>query len=100
MDLQKLNKATSYKELKNIKDLHINQKYKIVKLRFSKTKFGDGIVAETENFTCYLPRRFYIHFEKEGIENFNDALRSRPVYMVSKGKIGTTTNIIFIQDEA
>ncbi|KAJ8912177.1 hypothetical protein NQ315_006144 [Exocentrus adspersus] len=87
MDLQKLNSATSYKELKNVKDLPINQKYKIVQLRFSKTKYGDSIVAETEDFTCFLPRRFYIHFEKEGIENFNDALNSRSIYLVSKGKV-------------
>lgn len=100
MDLQKLNEAIAYKELKNIKDLQINTKYKIVRLRFSKTKFGDSIVAETEEFACYLPGRFYVHFKEKGVEDFNDALKSRSVYLVSRGKIGMTTDIIFMQDEA
>lgn len=99
MDLQKLNKATSFKILKNVKTLDLNRKYKIVQLRFSKTKYGDSILAETEDFTTYLPQRFYAYFEKEGIEKFNDGLRSRPVYLVSKGTIGMTTNIVFTQEE-
>lgn len=99
MNLEKLNKETSYKPLKNIKNLVINQKYKIVQLRVGKTKYGDCVLAETEDFICYLPRRFYFYFEKEGVETFNDSLKNRSIFLVSKGPAGLTTNISFSEEE-
>lgn len=97
MDLDQLNKQTSYKELRHAQELVVNQKYKLVKLRISKTKYGDSILAETEDFVCYLPRRFHFYFKKEGIEPFNDSLKNRTVYLVSKGAIGKTTDIFFME---
>lgn len=39
MDLQQLNKEAAFRVLKNAKDLVVNQKYKILKLNVSKTKY-------------------------------------------------------------
>ncbi|KAK5644580.1 hypothetical protein RI129_005880 [Pyrocoelia pectoralis] len=97
MDLNKLNDSTFCKSFKNVKDMEVGEKYKVIGIDTINTKYGERIVVETENFKCVLPLRFYDYFkEDDRFEDFKQSLTNNDVFIVSAGTAGKTTNLKFM----
>lgn len=59
------------KEFIDIKDLQIGKEYGIVSFQRMKTKFGNAIVVETDEFKTFLPSRFVTKLDDKMLKEFN-----------------------------
>ncbi|KAF5270993.1 hypothetical protein FQR65_LT05343 [Abscondita terminalis] len=62
-------------------------------------KFGEQVLVECEDFKTPLPQRFTSKFTVADINRINKEIQtSKNIYIISKGAVGPTTNIEFIQE--
>jgi ABC-type sugar transport system ATPase subunit len=77
----------------------VNEKNKIITFNKVNTKFGEKVVVECDNFKTLLSKRYTEKFSEEYIKDVNQQLTIRKlVYLVSRGAVGKTTNLEFLEE--
>lgn len=89
------------KKYLHISDMIVNRKYQVYKMKCIMTKkYGKKIMVELEEGQVILPYRYISFFNEDKISQINNAIESNKslVYMESHGKVGSTFNIKFIEE--
>ncbi|KAF5279719.1 hypothetical protein FQR65_LT15280 [Abscondita terminalis] len=94
-----LNVSTHLLPYVSASNLPVGEKIKIKSFSKIDGKFGEQVLVECGDFKTPLPQRFTSKFSLEDINRINEQIQlsKKNIYIVSKGAIGPTTNIEFIE---
>lgn len=82
MNLNEINESgvPATKPLIKVKDLEQNIKYPIVKAKIVNTKFGESVLLDLEEVSCFLPKR-----ATDAFKNQIDKFVSRKYGLIFRG---------------
>jgi tRNA G10 N-methylase Trm11 len=96
--IAQLNNGFSLGDFQSVRELKVNKKYLIKCFSVTDTPYGEKIKVKLENCSTILPHRFTERFTPEFIEKLNQEIKSGKKYnLVSKGPLGRSTNIEFLE---
>jgi precorrin isomerase len=79
--------------------LEVNKKFQVNRFSKEDSQFGKQVVVDCGDFKTSLPQRFTSQFTEETITTLNHGLRDgKTIFMISRGYVGKTTNISFIEE--
>jgi ABC-type sugar transport system ATPase subunit len=94
-----LNESSYLVSYVSVKTLTVNEKNKIISFNKVNTKFGEKVVVECDNFKTLLAERYTEKFSEEHIKDINHQLTiGKLVYLLSRGAVGKTTNLEFLEE--
>lgn len=73
--------------------------YKVIAIKKVKTKYGESLLVETEDFVFFLPGRFIAHMSDDDIQKINTSLTPvgvRALNSVDVGKQSPAYNFEFV----
>lgn len=98
--LSQLNTQLQFQEFVSLKTLVVGKQFSIQTFSNLNTKWGEKIVVQCQEFRTVLPQRFTERFSAEVLEELNESIKSgKKIFLVSRGPVGKTTNIEFIEEE-
>lgn len=92
--VQKLNKVAEVKGVVPLSSLKQGEKYQIVKIRRTTTKYGARVVLEFEKNITFLGSRFN-ELTDEDLATMNIKAAAGELHIISMGKTGNCTAIEF-----
>jgi precorrin isomerase len=97
--LQSVNEATFFMPFVKSSQLEVNKKFQVNRFSKEDSQFGKQVVVDCGDFKTSLPQRFTSQFTEEVITTLNQELRDgKTIFMISRGNVGKTTNISFIEE--
>lgn len=74
--------------------LEVNHKYKTEDIDIVVGQYGPRVVVKLEVGKVSLPDN---NIKASDIPELKNTVREKPVYLISKGMVGSTTNLVFVE---